>query len=520
MLRKKAILQALAVIMTIGMVLSGCTSSPAATQSAGTEAPAVTQAATQAASAEPTAAPTDSTALKPVKLRWYNVGNPQPDQVLINEALNKYLKDKINATVTMTWIDWGGYATNLNVMMAAGDEFDICFWPGWMGAGYVNAVSKGFFTDITDLWGKYAPKTKAQLDPSFIAGSMVNGKSYGIPCNKELAHTRGIIWRKDIADKYGWDISKIKTLADLEPMLATVKEKEPDLIPFNCSRADNFIYAVDWDKLGDDAPGVVRYGDTKVINELEQPEQMAVYKLARDWYLKGYVNQDAATLGDRRPNMQAKKMFAQICPMIPSTAASESSTYGYEFQQAALLPSYIQGGDTTGSLQCISVTSPNPERALMFLELVNTDPYVNNLINYGIEGTHYVKVSDNIIDLPAGLTADKSGYRPEAQWIIGNRYINFLWKGQDPEMWKKYAEFNASATPSKLLTFTLNSDPIKNEETAIHNINEEYAPGLNTGSVDPEKVLPEYLEKLKAAGLDKVLAEKQTQIDAWLATQK
>jgi putative aldouronate transport system substrate-binding protein len=34
----------------------------------------------------------------------------------------------------------------------------------------------------------------------------------------------------------------------------------------------------------------------------------------------------------------------------------------------------------------------------MFLELVNTDPYLSNLINYGIEDSHYKKVNESIIE--------------------------------------------------------------------------------------------------------------------------
>ena len=42
---------------------------------------------------------------------------------------------------------------------------------------------------------------------------------------------------------------------------------------------------------------------------------------------------------------------------------------------------------------------------MALLELFNTDKYLNNLINYGIEGTHYVKVSDNVIK--AGPAVDQ-----------------------------------------------------------------------------------------------------------------
>lgn len=44
--------------------------------------------------------------------------------------------------------------------------------------------------------------------------------------------------------------------------------------------------------------------------------------------------------------------------------------------------------------------------------------------------------------------------------------------------------------------------------------------GLNTGSVDPKVEIPNFVAKLKAAGLDKIIAAKQTQLDAWASQQK
>lgn len=36
----------------------------------------------------------------------------------------------------------------------------------------------------------------------------------------------------------------------------------------------------------------------------------------------------------------------------------------------------------------------------------------------------------------------------------------------------------------------------------------------------PETEIPAFVEKLKAAGLDKIIEAKQTQLDAWLSQQK
>jgi putative aldouronate transport system substrate-binding protein len=44
--------------------------------------------------------------------------------------------------------------------------------------------------------------------------------------------------------------------------------------------------------------------------------------------------------------------------------------------------------------------------------------------------------------------------------------------------------------------------------------------GLESGSLDPDVVLPQFLEALNAADINKVIAENQRQLDAWLAAKK
>ncbi|HPW42148.1 MAG TPA: DUF3502 domain-containing protein, partial [Bacillota bacterium] len=57
--------------------------------------------------------------------------------------------------------------------------------------------------------------------------------------------------------------------------------------------------------------------------------------------------------------------------------------------------------------------------------------------------------------------------------------------------------------------------PVKNEIAAVNNLWDKYVPALETGSIDPEVNVPKFLEELKAAGIDKVIAEKQEQLNEW-----
>jgi len=49
---------------------------------------------------------------------------------------------------------------------------------------------------------------------------------------------------------------------------------------------------------------------------------------------------------------------------------------------------------------------------------------------------------------------------------------------------------------------------------------DQYFDVLTYGDVNPDEYLPQFLSALNAAGINEVMAEYQTQVDAWLAAKK
>jgi putative aldouronate transport system substrate-binding protein len=88
-------------------------------------------------------------------------------------------------------------------------------------------------------------------------------------------------------------------------------------------------------------------------------------------------------------------------------------------------------------------------------------------------------------------------------------------KTEDPQKWDKFKQFNDKATVSKAMGFTFDPTPVQNEINACTNIYNQYKAGLLSGSLDVDKNLPVMVEKLKSNGLEKIIAEKQKQLDKW-----
>jgi putative aldouronate transport system substrate-binding protein len=461
-------------------------------------------------------------AAKPVDLTWYVIGNgPAKDQAAIDAAASAYIqKMGLNANIHILCFDWGTYDQKLGTIIQSSEPFDICFTAVWTN-NYNNNVARGAFLPLNDpktnLLGKFAPKTKAMLGPDFLAGSAVNGINYGIPANKEKAHNWGFIFRSDLVKKYNMDIAQVKKLEDLQPLLQQIKDGEPTMYPLEaCGGGDSPRFLLDWDKMIEDDIPVSLYPDnrsSKVINEFEAPETLALFKVIRQFYQAGFIRQDAASVSDFNADEKAGLIFVATKSLKPGKDAEMTNATGHPWTQVDITPPYISNRETEGSMQAISRTSKNPEVAMKFLELFNTSPYLNNLINFGIEGRHYTKVKSNIIQ--AG--PKQADYNPGTSWMFGNQFINYLYTNEDPKKWDKFIAYNKSATAEKSLGFVFDPEAVSTEMATVKGVWKEYTANLETGTVDPESVMPEVVAKYKAAGIDNIIAEVQKQYDAFLA---
>jgi putative aldouronate transport system substrate-binding protein len=338
-----------------------------------------------------------------------------------------------------------------------------------------------------------------------------------------MAQSDSIAMRKDLVEKYKIDTSKLKTLQDLEPILKAIKEKEPTMTPYHFGQDAKSTIAgtpriLGADPLGDMYGILMNDQDAtlKVTNYYETPEYKSLLELARKWYKAGYVSPSAATQTETAQALvKAGKLFGYLQAWKPGI----DSQVNKQCSQPMMTVQIDQATATTGGVTSFGWVMPNytknPERAMMFLNMMYSDASIVNLIDWGIENKHYVKQADGTIDFPSGTTNENNAYAMNSGFVFGNQLISYIFKGDDPTLWKQMGDFNKSARLSKALGFMFNATSVKTEYAAVTNVFNEYQRPLETGSIDPATKLPEFISKLKAAGLDKIIAEKQKQIDEW-----
>ncbi len=513
----------LAIAVSLSLVMAGCqTAAP-------TAAPQTAAPSKDVATTEPTTAPAEPTVNPEIKdfktitwYQWCNAGD-QPDMGIVMKAINDYLKPIINAEVDLKVIQSGDYDNKMNPMLASGEKFDLLFSTSWAANYRVNAAA-GYLLQLNDLLPKYAPDVEKVLGKDFLYAGAIDGKLYAMATNKEKAHAWGPIMRKDLVDKYKIDMTNIKSYKDFEPVLKMIKDGEPGVWPLLVVMGEAPFRDLDFDEISDGrCPGALYStndaSNTKIINQFLAPEAIEHYKLMRDYYTKGYINPDAPTQTNFADEFRSGKYFALDQSLKPNKYVEMSSSLGIDVVQAQFTPAVMSNRETTGAMLAIPAASENPERTLMFVNMLYTDTTLINLIQFGIKDEHYVMVNDKQYkDGPKNLTKP-AGWKPGFTWTFGNQYIELISESDLPNVWDLYKEFNDSALPLNSLGFVYDGKAVQNEIAACMNVRDKYYLNLFTGAgTEPvDTIVANMAAEFKAAGVDLVLADMQKQYDAFLA---
>lgn len=465
-----------------------------------------------------------------VTLKWYMSINPvYPDTDKVIARLNEYLKDKIGVKIDYTVIANPDYKEKMPTLINSGDDFDICFTADWT-TNYLQFVAKDAFLDITDLLPQYAKDTYDFIPQALWHAVSVNDKIYGVPSYKEMGGQNGLFVNTDMAKEYGIDLSTVKTLEDYTKVLETVKEKST-AAGKKVIGVSGMTYSssVPYESLTNNPrlPGaspVKDYGNfqgqPEVFNQYDTPDYMNYCKLVHDWFTKGYLSDDPVNYdldtAKRDNDFKNGDLFSYEITYAPGAEDAEAAKDGHGVTYIPLMKPLFETRNAMGGLLAISAASRHPDKALEFINLLNTDQYVGTLIRHGIEGVNYVNVGDDQIDRTMGgtLAPADNGYDYTYGWQFGTPF-NQKWDISYPKnIEDMFMEYNKSAIVAPHNGFTFDSSPVESEIAALTSTEQEYGPALEKGMVDPETNIPKFLQALKDNGTDVLLQNIRDQLAA------
>lgn len=457
-----------------------------------------------------------------VELVWYQLGETQKDADLVLRKVNEYTVDKLGVSLQIISIPGGDYTQKMQTVINTGSTWDLCFTCSWAN-DYLQNANKGVFLALDELLED--TEMYQNIDERFWKAAQVQGSIYGVPSEKELGNMPMWVFTKEYVDKYDIPYEELHELEDLEPWLEVIKENEPDVVPLYITK--DYTAPTYMDKILD--PVGIEYGDdTLTVKNVFETERMKeTLRTMRKYYQAGYINQDAAIASDDK----AVKRFVTKGDGQPYAELIWGKDLGYEVVTSPIMDTSITNSSARGALTAVNAQSSHPEEAVALLNLINTDEYLRNLLNYGIEGVHWERIAVSeaeaeeakgkpyIYDTRVKLIEGASRNYSVAYWVQGGLFNTYVLENEPLDKWAVFKEFNDASEEAPSFGFDFDVEPVSTQAAGFRTVLDEFGKALYTGSVDPDEYLPKLQEKLETTGIQKVIDEMQRQVDEWKETR-
>mgnify|MGYP000601040139 FL=1 len=555
-MKKKALCLLLAMIMVLS-ILAGCTSKPAETpDTPATSEPAADNTANTpeeqpAEQPEEPAEQPEEPALeqKTIQLMITGAGkqaNSDKVWAAFNEQLQQYVP---NTTVEFIDVSFDEYSEKFSQILASGEGVDLA-WTGWLINKPQN-IADGNLMPLDDLLAEYGQGIVDILGENVVEihRNAADGKLYYLPswqglCGErrgwlvvtEIAELAGDTWIEDTEaalNKWRNNYSGIEdfqaVLDQATKYLAAAKEAGKLGAGINTGRAFGWsMYNGMYSFLGVGGAeiGITYCDGTFTVKDGVAGEHYKLYaKTMADWYKEGYIRSDimsvdTSTLTTPKNGEITDTTYVFSCDPYLTEADQEAAiadagmdmTY-LPIEENAYL---ILGGDTS---YAIPYCADEPERAMMVLNAIYSQPDLYNTLIYGIEGEDYTKNADGTITtsyVGASPTADDS-YGIQ-RWIIGSCKNALINNGTDPNYYADLEALEETARVNPFLNFTFDRTNVEGICASILNVYYEYGPQIDNGVAGDnwEELYNNYMAARKDAGIEELVTEFQNQLNAYI----
>lgn len=453
------------------------------------------------------------------------VGAPADTQK-IQDGINEITVDRYGIEVELQISDSSSYKQNLTLALSSGEQLDIF---STILSNYPILAQQGYLLDLeeNDLINQHGKDIIDAVGQEYMDAVRVNGVLYGLPNNRDMAQGRGCA---TIATEYlegiGYQVDDTVeiqqiTLEELNSIYEQLHAKYPDKevyrpVPLSMSQFSNV------DLLGGNAFGVLlNYGKELKVENLFTSDYYNDY-VARmyDYNQNGYISKDAATDTTAVTELvKAGTLIGYTTGGKPGIKQQESSLTGRPMTIFQTMGDYVSSSAVASFPWALSYNTENPEAAMTLMKAFYTDGDLANILGWGIEGEHYKVLDNGQITFADGVDPSNSGWNHNVTWELPNQFVTHVWEGNSPTLWQDLKNFNDNALKSSANGFTFDPTNVATEITSVQNVYDEYQKSLEYGFVNPDTGVQEMISKMMDAGLDKIITEKQTQLDAWAATK-
>lgn len=521
---RKRIIALLLTMATLLCLMAGC--SPAETTPSGSES-----------GDNKTTGNTAEEKHDPVTLHYYIAGwADQEDAEKVHAEVNKKIQEIYPwITLEIHVSNQSDFATHVDLALTEGSAIDII---GTFGTSYQTAMSSGYYMDVTNYLSNYPGLMSALPEWAYEWGKM-DGKTYGFPNWQQCNYSNyALAVEKQYADKYGFDVDKVNQMIQSEEFFnADIYEEIWNYLEACKAGGEKIAFAGHYitcqtrgyEQLTGPLYFAISDESCKLVNIWETDAMKEYLKWADKYAKAGYIpedfttNQGQYTGADGKANGYTCFYYAgnAYVPNFPELRLNGWNTDLYFMQTLMSEEQYYVGYSYAAGLTCVGANSKYPEDALRVIELLYTNAEIQNMLVYGLEGEHYTKNADGTIktlDYDGGQGNAKVPYS-KMKFTIGNSALTWINQSFDQEFYDwAFEEMPNNADVSNLIGFAPDQSKISTKLGQVNAVVKEYQSVLLNGHAeDWEATYNEFISKLHAAGIEDVMSELQTQIDAFLA---
>jgi putative aldouronate transport system substrate-binding protein len=440
---------------------------------------------------------------------------PQYNAELIRAINDKLDKDGMGISFDIVYVP-DPFQDKLTMMITAGDEFDLLSvmedqrpLSSFIAMGGVQPVTR---------YVNNSPNLKKVIPSWMWESATINGEIYTIPAYwTDLADQASCItYRKEKLEEFG--LQPPKTTDDLLEMARVFTEKwkgpqKPVIIPMYRDpftwlfrTLDTYPFTVIKDLIYVDQKGNVK-------SWLETPEFKKCAEFFEKCYARGYVPADIFAQGWSSWNTMLSGNFIWVdgCQLWGTKEVWKERIPGTELDTVYLNPngpSFRPASFRNDT--AVSATSKHPADAVRFMDWMYAGQQNYDLMVYGVEGLTYKDAGKG------RYTSLIPNFEFNPDWLIGN----LAYTRYEVGTYEKFIEImgteKKNAENSVIINFTFDPTPVAAE---YMNCEAEVTAGIypiKVGVVPYSKGYNNALARMKAAGIDAVVAEFQRQVNAYL----
>lgn len=456
-------------------------------------------------------------------------------------AFAKEWQKRCGVTIDFQHPPQGQGAEKFNIMMASKNLPDIIEynWTKYPG-GPAKAIKDGKIIKLNEYIEKYAPELLSYLDEHEEVAKLCKtdeGDIFAFPFirgDDALSVSQGLMVRKDWLDEL--NIEEPETIDEWEAMLTAFKEKKGAEAPLDMAAyafqqgAFSGAYGIEANFYVDD--GKVKFGPY-------EPEFKDFLMKMNDWYGKGLITQDIATIANNVIDSdlltgKAGAVYGALGGGMGKWLAAKPDD---KFDLVGVKYPVLNKGDKPkfNSIQllcptdfiAVTASCKNPEKAAEFLSYGYTEEG-HMFFNFGIEGESY-EMKDGYPTYTENITNNSEGF---AMANMLAQYCQSYWAGpfiQDRRYYEQYAGLpqqqyawenfsycdGVNRTVPYLYFSEAESSELSKKESAIFTYVDEQVCKyiISQQSFDDYDEFTAQLEKL---GIKEVLAAKQEAYDKYL----